>query len=292
MDPYKFNSWIRLLISLCSTGAYILISLMLPLFVAVPSFETTYGIFFVSPYNDSKYIKWHEFESHACKNENVALPQINYNASKGKEFTRNMRKQLCHSINFLKNYLLITFIVSIIDLIVVKGVLLYAHFREHPETFALKHVKFCNKLITLIICITITNCILLVAPVFFFNSYEEFGKTHYLHAGFYILLADFLTHFIIVIFLKRDKTILKCVCELELIPWDEKRKLPVHYAEFNDTLISPNEITNYLQGLFQQDNINEEQLKNFFGTDNYEQIYYVILNNLKNQKQMMNITPM
>ncbi|CAD51846.2 hypothetical protein CYL21_1153 [Plasmodium falciparum NF54] len=292
MDPYKFNSWIRLLISLCSTGAYILISLMLPLFVAVPSFETTYGIFFVSPYNDSKYIKWHEFESHACKNENVALPQINYNASKGKEFTRNMRKQLCHSINFLKNYLLITFIVSIIDLIVVKGVLLYAHFREHPETFALKHVKFCNKLITLIICITITNCILLVAPVFFFNSYEEFGKTHYLHAGFYILLADFLTHFIIVIFLKRDKTILKYVCELELIPWDEKRKLPVHYAEFNDTLISPNEITNYLQGLFQQDNINEEQLKNFFGTDNYEQIYYVILNNLKNQKQMMNITPM
>ncbi|ETW30937.1 hypothetical protein PFFCH_01630 [Plasmodium falciparum FCH/4] len=257
MDPYKFNSWIRLLISLCSTGAYILISLMLPLFVAVPSFETTYGIFFVSPYNDSKYIKWHEFESHACKNEN-----INYNASKGKEFTRNMRKQLCHSINFLKNYLLITFIVSIIDLIVVKGVLLYAHFREHPETFALKHVKFCNKLITLIICITITNCILLVAPVFFFNSYEE------------------------------DKTILKYVCELELIPWDEKRKLPVHYAEFNDTLISPKEITNYLQGLFQQDNINEEQLKNFFGTDNYEQIYYVILNNLKNQKQMMNITPM
>ncbi|EUR72404.1 hypothetical protein PFBG_02498 [Plasmodium falciparum 7G8] len=252
----------------------------------IPSFETTYGIFFVSPYNDSKYIKWHEFESHACKNENVALPQINYNASKGKEFTRNMRKQLCHSINFLKNYLLITFIVSIIDLIVVKGVLLYAHFREHPETFALKHVKFCNKLITLIICITITNCILLVAPVFFFNSYEEFGKTHYLHAGFYILLADFLTHFII------DKTILKYVCELELIPWDEKRKLPVHYAEFNDTLISPNEITNYLQGLFQQDNINEEQLKNFFGTDNYEQIYYVILNNLKNQKQMMNITPM
>ncbi|CDO64223.1 conserved Plasmodium protein, unknown function [Plasmodium reichenowi] len=284
MDPYKFNSWIRLLISLCSTGAYILISLMLPLFVAVPSFQTTYGIFFVSPYNDNKYIKWHEFESHACKNENVVLPQINYNASKGKEFTRNMRKQLCHSINFLKNYLLITFIVSIIDLIVVKGVLLYAHFREHPETFALKHVKFCNKLITLIICITITNCILLVAPVFFFNSYEEFGKTHYLHAGFYILLADFLTHFIIVIFLKRDKTILKCVCELELIPWDEKRKLPVHYAEFNDTLISPNEITNYLQGLFQQDNINEEQLKNFFGTDNYEQIYYVILNNLKNQK--------
>ncbi|ETW49524.1 hypothetical protein PFMALIP_02452 [Plasmodium falciparum MaliPS096_E11] len=73
----------------------------------IPSFETTYGIFFVSPYNDSKYIKWHEFESHACKNENVALPQINYNASKGKEFTRNMRKQLCHSINFLKNYLLI-----------------------------------------------------------------------------------------------------------------------------------------------------------------------------------------
>ncbi|EUT86536.1 hypothetical protein PFAG_02405 [Plasmodium falciparum Santa Lucia] len=140
----------------------------------IPSFETTYGIFFVSPYNDSKYIKWHEFESHACKNENVALPQINYNASKGKE----------------------------------------------------------------------------------------------------------------------DKTILKYVCELELIPWDEKRKLPVHYAEFNDTLISPNEITNYLQGLFQQDNINEEQLKNFFGTDNYEQIYYVILNNLKNQKQMMNITPM
>ncbi|ETW36776.1 hypothetical protein PFTANZ_02497 [Plasmodium falciparum Tanzania (2000708)] len=138
---------------------------------AVPSFETTYGIFFVSPYNDSKYIKWHEFESHACKNEN-----INYNASKGKEFTRNMRKQLCHSINFLKNYLLITFIVSIIDLIVVKGVLLYAHFREHPETFALKHVKFCNKLITLIICITITNCILLVAPVFFFNSYEDFHK--------------------------------------------------------------------------------------------------------------------
>ncbi|KOB59681.1 hypothetical protein PFHG_01440 [Plasmodium falciparum HB3] len=187
---------------------------------------------------------------------------------------------------------MLTFIVSIIDLIVVKGVLLYAHFREHPETFALKHVKFCNKLITLIICITITNCILLVAPVFFFNSYEEFGKTHYLHAGFYILLADFLTHFIIVIFLKRDKTILKYVCELELIPWDEKRKLPVHYAEFNDTLISPNEITNYLQGLFQQDNINEEQLKNFFGTDNYEQIYYVILNNLKNQKQMMNITPM
>ncbi|SOV76310.1 conserved Plasmodium protein, unknown function [Plasmodium sp. gorilla clade G3] len=292
MDPYKFNSWIRLLISLCSTGAYILISLMLPLFVAVPSFETTYGIFFVSPYNDSKYIKWHEFESHACKNENVVLPQINNNRSKGKEFSRNMRKQLCHSINFLKNYLLITFIVSIIDLIVVKGVLLYAHFREHPETFALKHVKFCNKLITLIICLTITNCILLVAPAFFFNSYEEFGKTNYLHAGFYILLADFLTHFIIVIFLKRDKTILKCVCELELLPWDEKRKLPVHYAEFNDTLISPNEITNYLQGLFQQENINEEQLKNFFGTDNYEQIYYVILNNLKNQKQMMNITPM
>ncbi|SPJ10236.1 conserved Plasmodium protein, unknown function [Plasmodium sp. DRC-Itaito] len=292
MDPYKFNSWIRLLISLCSTGAYILISLMLPLFVAVPSFETTYGIFFVSPYNDSKYIKWHEFESHACKNENVVLPQINNNSSKGKEFSRNMRKQLCHSINFLKNYLLITFIVSIIDLIVVKGVLLYAHFREHPETFALKHVKFCNKLITLIICLTIINCILLVAPIFFFNSYEEFGKTNYLHAGFYILLADFLTHFIIVIFLKRDKTILKCVCELELMPWDEKRKLPVHYAEFNDTLISPNEITNYLQGLFQQENINEEQLKNFFGTDNYEQIYYVILSNLKNQKQMMNITPM
>ncbi|SOV14094.1 conserved Plasmodium protein, unknown function [Plasmodium gaboni] len=292
MDPYKFNSWIRLLISLCSTGAYILISLMLPLFVAVPSFETTYGIFFVSPYNDSKYIKWHEFETHACKNENVVLPQINNNSSKGKEFSRNMRKQLCHSINFLKNYLLITFIVSIINLIVVKGVLLYAHFREHPETFALKHVKFCNKLITLIICLTITNCILLVAPAFFFNSYEEFGKTNYLHAGFYILLADFFTHFIIVIFLKRDKTILKCVCELELLPWDEKRKLPVHYAEFNDTLISPNEITNYLQGLFQQENINEEQLKNFFGTDNYEQIYYVILNNLKNQKQMMNTTPM
>ncbi|SOV14210.1 conserved Plasmodium protein, unknown function [Plasmodium sp. gorilla clade G2] len=292
MDPYKFNSWIRLLISLCSTSAYILISLMLPLFVAVPSFETTYGIFFVSPYNDSKYIKWHEFESHACKNENVVLPQINNNSSKGKEFSRNMRKQLCHSINFLKNYLLITFIVSIINLIVVKGVLLYAHFREHPETFALKHVKFCNKLITLIMCLTITNCILLVAPAFFFNSYEEFGKTNYLHAGFYILLADLFTHFIIVIFLKRDKTILKCVCELELLPWDEKRKLPVHYAEFNDTLISPNEITNYLQGLFQQENINEEQLKNFFGTDNYEQIYYVILNNLKNQKQMMNTTPM
>ncbi|KNG77665.1 hypothetical protein PFMG_03916 [Plasmodium falciparum IGH-CR14] len=271
MDPYKFNSWIRLLISLCSTGAYILISLMLPLFVAVPSFETTYGIFFVSPYNDSKYIKWHEFESHACKNENVALPQINYNASKGKEFTRNMRKQLCHSINFLKNYLLITFIVSIIDLIVVKGVLLYAHFREHPETFALKHDSGKNPLIS--------------------------------NPGVFIYyLADFLTHFHYCnIFKKgksfkkkkhRDKTILKYVCELELIPWDEKRKFPVHYAEFNDTLISPNEITNYLQGLFQQDNINEEQLKNFFGTDNYEQIYYVILNNLKNQKQMMNITPM
>lgn len=43
----------------------------------------------------------------------------------------------------------------------------------------------------------------------------------------------------------RDKTILKCVCELEVLPWERKQKAIFHNIEFNDTLISPAEITNY-----------------------------------------------
>ncbi|GAW80227.1 hypothetical protein, conserved [Plasmodium gonderi] len=282
MDPYKFNSWIRILISLCSSGAYLLISLMLPLFVAIPEFETRYGIFFVAPYNDNKYITWYKFETHVCNKEK------NYEeTSKTKNYEKNMRHILCNSINFLKYYLLIVFIVVAINLIIVKGMLIYAHFRKHPETFALKHVRFCNKLIILVVCLTITNLVLFGAPFFFFNTQKEFGKTHYLHGGFYILLADFLSHFLIIIFIKRDKTILKSVCELELLPWERKQKLPVHNADYNDTLISPSELTNYLHAIFQVDDIKEDQLKSFFGTDNYEQIYYIIMNNVKAQKQLV-----
>ncbi|CAD2090165.1 conserved Plasmodium protein, unknown function [Plasmodium vinckei lentum] len=71
MDPYKFNSWIRILISLCSLGAYILISLMLPLFVTASDFESMYGIYFVSPNNNGKYITWNKFESQICTNKGV-----------------------------------------------------------------------------------------------------------------------------------------------------------------------------------------------------------------------------
>ncbi|KAI4839399.1 hypothetical protein MKS88_001949 [Plasmodium brasilianum] len=286
MDPYKFNSWIRILIALCSTGAYILISLMLPLFVAVPSFDAVYGIFFVAPYNDNKYITWYKFEDHICKNG-----KRYEDLSKTKHYEKNIRSKLCNSINFLKHYLLIAFIVALINLIVVKGTLIYAHFREHPETSSIKHVSFCNKIMALIVCLTLTNCALFIASFFFFNSEKEFGNSHYLHAGFYILLSDFVSHFLIIIFIKRDKTILKCVCELELLPWEQKPKLPVHNTQFNDTLISPHEITNYLHVLFQDDNLNEEKLKNFFGTSNYEEIYYIIMNNIKAKKEMMNTYP-
>ncbi|SBS98426.1 hypothetical protein, conserved [Plasmodium malariae] len=271
MDPYKFNSWIRILIALCSTGAYILISLMLPLFVhgsffkAVPSFDAVYGIFFVAPYNDNKYITWYKFEDHICKNG-----KRYEDLSKTKHYEKNIRSKLCNSINFLKHYLLIAFIVALINLIVVKGTLIYAHFREHPETSSIKHVSFCNKIMALIVCLTLTNCAL-------------FGNSHYLHAGFYILLSDFVSHFLIIIFIKRDKTILKCVCELELLPWEQKPKLPVHNTQFNDTLI--------IHVLFQDDNLNEEKLKNFFGTSNYEEIYYIIMNNIKAKKEMMNTYP-
>ncbi|SCQ16151.1 conserved Plasmodium protein, unknown function [Plasmodium ovale] len=284
MDPYKFNSWIRILISLCSIGAYILISLMLPLFVAVPDFETWYGIFFVAPYNDNKYVTWSKFEGHVCKNE-----KIYKDTSKSKHFAKDSRAVLCSSINFFKHYLLIVFIIASINLFVVKVVLIYAHFREHPETFAIRHVKFCNKLIILVVCLTVTNIILFASPFFFFNTQYEFGRSNYAHAGFYILLANFFSHFIIILFIKRDKTILKCVCELEILPWEKKQKLAVHNATFNDTLISPSEITNYLHNIFQQDNIDDEQLRNFFGTNNYEQIYYIIMNNIRTQKQMMNM---
>ncbi|GAB65737.1 hypothetical protein PCYB_072390 [Plasmodium cynomolgi strain B] len=256
MDPYKFNSWIRILICLCSIGAYLLIALMLPLFVAVHNFETRFGIFFVSPYNDNKYISWYKFEGHICSSD-----KLHEETSKTKNYAKETRSILCGSINFLKHYFLIVFIITAINLLIVKGMLIYTHFREHPESFALKHVHFCNKLIM-------------------------FGKTHYLHAGFYILMADFLSHFLIIIFVKRDKTILKCVCELELLPWEKKQKLHTHNADYNDTLISPAELTNYLHAMFQEEHITEDQLKNFFGTDNYEQIYYIIMNNVKTQKQM------
>ncbi|SBO23259.1 conserved Plasmodium protein, unknown function [Plasmodium knowlesi strain H] len=344
MDPYKFNSWIRILICLCSMGAYLLIALMLPLFVAVPNFETRFGIFFVSPYNDNKYISWYKFEGHICSKVgtekkkkrkhiyytfSIALSspyerppirathftrqvsfvthrvnghilycvmalqtfQLLEETSKTKNYAKETRLTLCDSINFLKYYFLIVFIITGINLMIVMGMLIYTHFREHPETFPLKHVHFCNKLIILITCLSIFNIVLFAIPFFFFNTHMEFGKRHYLHAGFYILMADFLSHFLIIIFVKRDKTILKCVCELELLPWEKKQKLHVHNADYNDTLISPAELTNYLQAMFQQEHITEDQLKNFFGTDNYEQIYYIIMNNVKAQKQMANMYP-
>ncbi|ANQ07600.1 Uncharacterized protein PCOAH_00017540 [Plasmodium coatneyi] len=285
MDPYKFNSWIRILICLCSIGAYLLISLMLPLFVAVHNFETWFGIFFVCPYNDNKYISWYKFEGHICHSK------LHEETPRTKNYAKEARSTLCGSINFLKHYFLIVFIITAINLLIVKGMLIYTHFREHPETFALKHVQFCNRLIVLIASLTIANVVLFAIPFFFFNTHMEFGRRHYLHAGFYILMADFLSHFLIIIFLKRDKTILKCVCELELLPWEKKQKLHVHNADYNDTLISPAELTNYLQAMFQQEHITEDQLKNFFGTDNYEQIYYIIMNNVKAQKQMANAYP-
>lgn len=265
-------------------GAYLLIALMLPLFVAVPNFETRFGIFFVSPYNDNKYISWYKFEGHICS-------KLHEETSKTKNYAKETRLTLCDSINFLKYYFLIVFIITGINLMIVMGMLIYTHFREHPETFPLKHVHFCNKLIILITCLSIFNIVLFAIPFFFFNTHMEFGKRHYLHAGFYILMADFLSHFLIIIFVKRDKTILKCVCELELLPWEKKQKLHVHNADYNDTLISPAELTNYLQAMFQQEHITEDQLKNFFGTDNYEQIYYIIMNNVKAQKQMANMYP-
>ncbi|KJP88641.1 hypothetical protein AK88_01721 [Plasmodium fragile] len=285
MDPYKFNSWIRILICLCSIGAYLLIALMLPLFVAVRNFETRFGIFFVSPYNDNKYISWYKFESDICSN------RIHEETSKTKNYDKDIRATLCGSINFLKHYFLIVFIITAINLLIIKGMLIYTHFREHPETLALKHVHFCNKLIILIECLSIVNVMLFGIPFFFFNTHMEFGQRHYLHAGFYILMADFLSHFLIIIFVKRDKAILKCVCELELLPWEKKQKLHVHNADYKDTLISPAELTNYLHAMFQQEHITEDQLKNFFGTDNYEQIYYIIMNNVKAQKQMANAYP-
>ncbi|EUD67986.1 hypothetical protein C922_01598 [Plasmodium inui San Antonio 1] len=286
MDPYKFNSWIRILICLCSIGLYLLIALMLPLFVAVHNFETRFGIFFVSPYNDNKYISWYKFEGQICSRD-----KLHEETYKTKNYAKDTRSILCGSINFLKHYFLIVFIITAINLMIVKGMLIYAHFREHPETFALKHVHFCNKLIMLIGCLSILNAVLFVIPFFLFNTNMEFGKTHYLHAGFYILMADFLSHFGIIIFLKRDKTILKCVCELELLPWEKKQKLHIHNADYNDTLISPHELTNYLHAMFQEEHITEEQLKYYFGTDNYEQIYYIIMNNVKAQKQMANAYP-
>ncbi|CAD2102953.1 conserved Plasmodium protein, unknown function [Plasmodium vinckei] len=243
MDPYKFNSWIRILISLCSLGAYILISLMLPLFVTASDFESMYGIYFVSPNNNGKYITWNKFESQICTNKGA-------------------------------------FIITIINMFLVKGVLIYTHFKEHPETFALKYVKYCNKLIIFIICLTIINFMLFTFPYFFFNNHE-LGRTRFAYPGYYILMGDFFSHFIIILFIKRDKTILKSVCELEVLPWERKQKATFHNIEFNDTLISPAEITNYLRNMFHEDNINEDQLKNLFGTNNYEDIYYMIMNNIK-----------
>ncbi|CRG99374.1 conserved Plasmodium protein, unknown function [Plasmodium relictum] len=280
MDPYKFNSWIRILISFCSSGVYILVSLMLPLFVVTLSFEARYGIFFIDPYNENKFLRWDEYENKICKKEadDPSEPEL-----------EKKKKLLCHSLNFFKQYFLIIFIVVLINLIIVKGMLIYTHFREHPETFAEKHVKFCNKLIILITCLSLINSALIIIPAFLFNKEKEFGEKYYLHPGFYILLSDFLSHFAITIFLQRDKIILRSVCELELLPWEKKHKLPVYNVDFNDNLISPNEITNYLHRIFQADHINEEQLKNYFRTDNYEEIYYIIMNNIKNQNQMMNI---
>ncbi|CRG96712.1 conserved Plasmodium protein, unknown function [Plasmodium gallinaceum] len=279
MDPYKFNSWIRILISFCSSGVYILVSLMLPLFVAKFDFETRYGIFFIDPYNE-KFLRWDEYESQICNKDEINPPNPKIPQHKSDLF--------CHSLSFFKKYFLIVFIVILINLIIVKSLLIYSHFREHPETFAVKHVKFCNKLIILIACLSLINSALIIIPAFLFNKKKEFGEKHYLHPGFYILLSDFLSHLVVIIFLQRDKTILKCVCELELLPWEKKQKLPVYNVDFNDTLISPNEITNYLQRIFHEDNINEEQLKNYFKTDNYEEIYYIIMNNIKIQNEMMN----
>ncbi|CXI32589.1 conserved Plasmodium protein, unknown function [Plasmodium berghei] len=276
MDPYKFNSWIRILISLCSLGAYILISLMLPLFVGKSNFETMYGIHFVAPYNKGKYITWNKFESQICSSKRAyAIPK------KANHFQENTAAMLCEPVFFLKNYLLIVFIITIINMFLVKGVLIYTHFKEHPETFAIKYVKYCNKLIIFIMCLTIINFMLFTFPFFFFNYHNEFGKTTFAYPGYYILMGDFFSHFIIILFIKRDKTILKCVCELEVLPWERKQKPTFRNAVFNDTLISPAEITNYLHNMFHEDNINEDQLKNLFGTNNYEDIYYMIVNNIK-----------
>ncbi|SCM21137.1 conserved Plasmodium protein, unknown function [Plasmodium chabaudi chabaudi] len=281
MDPYKFNSWIRILISLCSIGAYILISLMLPLFVAESDFESMYGIYFVSPHNNGKYITWNKFESQMCANKGAYAI-----TKKTRQFQENTVAMLCGSISFLKNYLLIAFIITIINMFLVKGVLIYTHFKEHPETFALKYVKYCNKLIIFIMCLAIINFMLFTFPFFFFNNHNEFGKTRFAYPGYYILMGDFFSHFIIILFIKRDKTILKCVCELEVLPWERKQKAIFHNIEFNDTLISPVEITNYLRNMFHEDNINEDQLKNLFGTNNYEDIYYMIMNNVKMNNQI------
>ncbi|SBS85367.1 hypothetical protein POVCU2_0097620 [Plasmodium ovale curtisi] len=248
MDPYKFNSWIRILISLCSIGAYILISLMLPLFVAVPDFETWYGIFFVAPYNDNKYVTWSKFEGHVCKNE-----KIYKDTSKSKHFAKDSRAVLCSSINFFKHYLLIGTSGDIC----------------HKTREILQQIDHSGGLSHDLEEVT--------TPMQRERTNRTAHNTLQLNEPLRAPTSC------------RDKTILKCVCELEILPWEKKQKLAVHNATFNDTLISPSEITNYLHNIFQQDNIDDEQLRNFFGTNNYEQIYYIIMNNIRTQKQMMNM---
>ncbi|VWU48880.1 conserved protein, unknown function [Hepatocystis sp. ex Piliocolobus tephrosceles] len=284
MDPYKFNSWIRILVSFCSLGLYIIMVLMVPVFVAdSDGYKTTYGILYVNPFNTNKYIGWAKFSDALCENANeIQLAKI------AKYFKKSKRPVLCNSIQFFRYYFLLIFIISTLNIVIVMCAMIYTHFRQHPEIDALKHIRFCNQLIIMVICIIITNVLLLLCSLFFFNTKYEFGLSDYIHTGFYIIIFTFLLHLLVILFLKRDKTTLKCICELEVLPWQEEIKKMPYNSEQHDTLISPYELVDYLRHIFQTDDIRDEQLQAYFGTTNYETIYFIILENIKMQKLMMN----
>lgn len=60
--------------------------------------------------------------------------------------------------------------------------------------------------------------------------------------------------------------------------------LPMLYIQYMYAFFFSTHFT--VRNMFHEDNINEDQLKNLFGTNNYEDIYYMIMNNVKMNNQI------